>query len=213
MRNLNIDNKSDRKRPLGVKFCTCSGVTKQIECLEAQNEAVCGQGWVARAKERRTMSRRQNFTSGVAWMSAGIWLEQVLNFVIFAILARILGVEAFGLLAMAAAFVLFSEFLVRESISEILLTFDDLSPERLNSVFWLLMLLGVGLSTLLVLVAGPVSPFYGEVLAGRLLIGLSPTVLMIAAAAVPVAILRREMRFQVLAVRAAVTGLQIGRLS
>ncbi len=155
------------------------------------------------------MSGRQNFTSGVAWMSAGIWVEQAFNFIIFAILARLLGVEAFGLLAMAAAFVLFSEFLVRESISEILLTHEELSSERLNSVFWLLALLGAVLTVLLYLGAGPVSVFYEEELAGQLLIGLSPTVLMISLTAVPVAILRREMRFRVLALRAAL-GAAIG---
>ncbi len=136
-------------------------------------------------------------------MSAGIWVEQAFNFIIFAILARILGVEAFGLLAMVAAFVLFSEFLVRETISDILLTHDALSPERLNSVFWLLALLGAVLTIVLYLGAVPVSNFYNEPVAGRLLIGLSPTILMISLTAVPVAILRREMRFRVLAIRAA----------
>ncbi|MFG6525801.1 lipopolysaccharide biosynthesis protein [Sulfitobacter sp. M23508] len=136
-------------------------------------------------------------------MSAGIWVEQAFNFIIFAILARILGVEAFGLLAMVAAFVLFSEFLVRETISDILLTRDALSPERLNSVFWLLALLGGVLTIALYLGAGLVSKFYNEPIAGELLIGLSPTVLMISLTAVPVAILRREMKFRVLAIRAA----------
>ncbi|WP_256368847.1 oligosaccharide flippase family protein [Ruegeria sp. HKCCD7318] len=149
------------------------------------------------------MSGRQSFTSGVAWMSAGIWVEQAFNFIIFAILARILGVEAFGLLAMVAAFVLFSEFLVRETISDILLTHDAVSPGRLNSVFWLLALLGVVLTVVLFLGAGPIASFYNEPIASGLLIGLSPTVLMISLTAVPVAILRREMRFRVLAIRAA----------
>ncbi|WP_299901196.1 lipopolysaccharide biosynthesis protein [uncultured Ruegeria sp.] len=136
-------------------------------------------------------------------MSAGIWVEQAFNFIIFAILARILGVEAFGLLAMVAAFVLFSEFLVRETISDILLTREALSPERLNSVFWLLALLGGVLTVALYLGAGPVSYFYNEPVARELLIGLSPTVLMISLTAVPVAILRRKMQFRVLAIRAA----------
>ena len=151
----------------------------------------------------------QRFTSGVAWMSVGVWAEQAFNFIIIAILARLLGAEAFGLLAMAAAFVLFSEFLVRESISDILLTRDELSPARLNSVFWLLALLGGILMTVLFLAAGPVARFYGEDVVQGLLIGLSPTVMMIALTAVPVAILRRKMEFRVLALR-AIAGAVIG---
>ncbi|WP_170765226.1 lipopolysaccharide biosynthesis protein [Ruegeria lacuscaerulensis] len=155
------------------------------------------------------MSLGQRFSRGVAWMSVGVWVEQAFNFIIIAILARLLGAEAFGLLAMAAAFVLFSEFLVRESISDILLTRDELSPARLNSVFWLLALLGAVLMAVLFLAAGPVARFYGEDVVQGLLIGLSPTVMMIALTAVPVAILRRKMEFRVLALR-AIAGAVIG---
>ncbi|WP_171236666.1 oligosaccharide flippase family protein, partial [Ruegeria sp. HKCCA6837] len=155
------------------------------------------------------MSLGQRFASGVAWMSVGVWAEQAFNFIIIAILARLLGAEAFGLLAMAAAFVLFSEFLVRESISDILLTHDELSPDRLDSVFWILALLGGILMTVLFLAAGPVARFYGEDVVQDLLVGLSPTVMMIALTAVPVAILRREMKFRVLALR-AIAGAVVG---
>ncbi|PWE32937.1 hypothetical protein DDZ14_07550 [Maritimibacter sp. 55A14] len=148
------------------------------------------------------MSLERKFSSGVAWMSAGNWIEQAINFIVFALLARLLGVEAFGFLAMAAAFVLVSEFLVRESISEVLLTRDDPSPERLSSVFWMLAGFGAALALLLVLISDPVARMYGEPQVGPLILALSPTVPMIALTAVPVAILRREMQFRVLALRA-----------
>lgn len=148
------------------------------------------------------MSVKRDFTSGVFWMSAGSWIEQGVNFLVFAILARLLGIEAFGFLAMAAAFVLVSEFLVRESVSEILLTKDALTPERLNAVFWVLVGFGALLTMVLFVSSGPIARFYGEAQVGPLIVALSPTVLMIALTAVPVAILRREMRFRVLALRA-----------
>lgn len=148
------------------------------------------------------MSVERDFTSGVFWMSAGSWIEQGVNFLVFAILARLLGIEAFGFLAMAAAFVLISEFLVRESVSEILLTKDALTPERLNAVFWVLVGFGTLLTAMLLAASGSISGFYGEAQVGPLIVALSPTVLMIALTAVPVAILRREMRFRVLALRA-----------
>ncbi len=135
-------------------------------------------------------------------MSAGGWVEQAINFAILAVLARLLGVETFGILAMAAALVLLVEFLVRESVSEILLTQDTLSPQRLNSVFWLLVAFGAGLAGLLFIASNPIATFYGEAQVAPLIVALSPTVPMIALAAVPVALLRREMRFRALALRA-----------
>lgn len=157
----------------------------------------------------RTMSIQKKFSSGVAWMSAGSWIEQAVNFAIFALLARLLGVEAFGFLAMAAAFVLIPEFLVRESVSEILLTRDALSPGRLNSVFWLLTMFGTALSAILLAASGPIARFYGAPEVGPLIVALSPTVSMIALTAVPVALLRRNMQFRVLALR-AVAGVVAG---
>ena len=67
------------------------------------------------------MSITRQFSKGVAWMAAGNWLEQAINFVVFVVLARLLVAEAFGLLAMATAFVILSEFLVRETLSEFLI--------------------------------------------------------------------------------------------
>ena len=157
----------------------------------------------------RAMSIQKKFSSGVAWMSAGSWIEQAVNFAIFALLARLLGVEAFGFLAMAAAFVLISEFLVRESVSEILLTQEALSPGRLNSVFWLLTVFGIALSAILFAASGPIARFYDASEVGPLIVALSPTVLMIALTAVPVALLRRDMQFRVLALR-AVAGVVAG---
>ena len=155
------------------------------------------------------MTLDRKIGSSLAWMSAGSWIEQAVNFAVFAILARLLGVEAFGLLAMAAAFVLVSEFLVRESISEVLLTSDDPSDDRLNSVFWLLAGFGTLLTLILLLASHPVAVFYDAPQVGPLLLALSPTVLMIALTAVPVAILRRDMQFRVLALR-AVAGVIVG---
>ena len=76
------------------------------------------------------MSIERKFANGVAWMAAGNWIEQVINFAVFVLLARILGAEAFGMLAMAAAFVLFCEFLVRESFSDFLISHADPDGDR-----------------------------------------------------------------------------------
>ncbi|MBV1904044.1 MAG: oligosaccharide flippase family protein, partial [Marinosulfonomonas sp.] len=142
-------------------------------------------------------------------MAAGNWIEQAINFGVFVLLARILGAEAFGLLAMAAAFVLLSEFLVRDSLSDFLISFENPTPAHYNATFWMLVALGGLLSAGLWLGAGPIAAFYGQPQVAGLVIGLSPTVLMIALTAVPVAILRRELRFRALSLR-AILGVSIG---
>lgn len=148
------------------------------------------------------MSAGAGFSKGVAWLALGNWTEQSVNFIVFVLLARLLGAESFGLLAMASVFVVFSEFLVRESLSEVLIATKAPSEADFNAVFWLLL----GLALVLALTVGMAAPliarFYGEPQVAPLIHVLMATVPMIAVTAVPVAILRRALRFRELALRA-----------
>ena len=148
------------------------------------------------------MSVSRQFSSGVAWMALGNWAEQAINFAVFVILARLLGAETFGLLAMASAFVILSEFLVRESLSEYLIATPTPTPGHFNAAFWSLLVLGAVLSGILALAAAPIAVFFGQPPVRGLILALSPTILMIAATAVPVAWLRRELQFRTLSLRA-----------
>ena len=155
------------------------------------------------------MSIARQFSAGVAWMAAGSWAEQAINFALFVVLARLLGADAFGLLAMAAAFVVFSEFLVRESLSEVLISAEAPPPSLFDAAFWALLALGAGLCAALFLAAPFIAGFYAQPLVTPLIRVLSLSVALIALTAVPVACLRREMQFRVLSLR-AVAGVVAG---
>lgn len=155
------------------------------------------------------MSATARFSGGVAWLAAGNWTEQAINFLVFVMLARLLGAESFGLLAMASVFVLLSEFLVRESVSEVLIVVRDPTEQDYNAAFWLLLGLAGILALTLWMAAGPVAALYGEPDVAPLIRALVLTVPLIGATAVPVAILRRELRFRDLALR-AVAGVVVG---
>lgn len=155
------------------------------------------------------MSIERKFSVGVAWMAAGSWIEQAFNFLIFVILARLLGAEALGLAAMAVSFIVLGAALVRETFTEHLIAHDDPQEADYNAVFWSLVGLAVLLAALIYFLSDPIAAFYGEPEVAEFLRALSPVVLMISIGAVPVAILRREMRFNVLSLR-AITGVVVG---
>lgn len=155
------------------------------------------------------MSVGHRFIKGVAWMLAGGWTEQAINFVVFVTMAKILGPELYGLLSMAAVFIVLAEALVRESVSEYLIAAPDPVAEDYNATFWLTAGLGLALAVLLWALAGPIAALYGHAEVAGLIRGLSVTVLMIAFTAVPVAILRREFNFRVLSLR-AIAGVVVG---
>ncbi|MGB5869471.1 MAG: oligosaccharide flippase family protein, partial [Albidovulum sp.] len=155
------------------------------------------------------MSVSRQFSHGVAWMAIGNWVEQAVNFAVFVTLARLLGAKDYGLLAMAMVFIVLCESLVRESLSEYLISAHDPAPEDFNATFWLLAGLGVMLAVVLALVSGIAARAYGEPEVQRLILALSPSVIIVALNAVPVAILRRALSFRILSLR-AIAGVVLG---
>lgn len=148
------------------------------------------------------MSVGQRFIRGVGWMLAGGWTEQAINFAVFVTMAKLLGPELYGLLSMAAVFIVLAEALVRESVSEYLIAAHDPAAEDYNATFWLTAALGLVLALALWAASGAIAALYGQPEVAGLIRGLSVTVLLIAFTAVPVAILRREFNFRVLSLRA-----------
>lgn len=148
------------------------------------------------------MTIGHRFIRGVAWMLAGGWTEQAINFVVFVTMAKLLGPELYGLLSMAAVFIVLAEALVRESVSEYLIAAPDPRAEDYNATFWLTAALGLVLALALWAASGAIAALYGQPQVAGLIRGLSVTVLLIAFTAVPVAILRREFNFRVLSLRA-----------
>ncbi|MEZ5778809.1 MAG: oligosaccharide flippase family protein [Paracoccaceae bacterium] len=149
------------------------------------------------------------FIRGVAWMAAGGWTEQAINFAVFVTMAKLLGPETYGLLAMAAVFIVLAEALVRESVSEYLIATADPGTEDFNAAFWLTAGLGLALALLLIVAAGPIAALYGAPEVAGLIRGLSVTVFLVAFTAVPAAILRRDFNFRILSLR-AIAGVAAG---
>ena len=157
------------------------------------------------------MSIEKQFSKGVAWMAVGNWVEQAVNLAVFVALARLLGAEEFGHVAMAVTFIILAEALVRETISEVLIADEDLTAERTNAVFWLLVGGSALLAVFMFAMSWPIALFYGEAIVGPLLRALAVSVVLVALAAVPVAILRRELKFRILSLR-AIAGVVAGGL-
>lgn len=139
---------------------------------------------------------------GLAWMFAGNWTEQATNFVVFVVLARLLGAEAFGLAAMATVSILFAEYLVRETITETIIQLENVEDGHLDALFYLLGLLSLGIVVLLIALADRIAGAFSEPRVAGYLVWATPSVLFLGFSGVPVACLRRKLEFRALAVRA-----------
>jgi O-antigen/teichoic acid export membrane protein len=144
---------------------------------------------------------KRDFTIGAAWTVASGWIEQGIAAVNFLVIARLVGVENFGIAAMSFAFLFLGEFLVRDTLTEAIVERRFLEEGRLEATFFAL----IGFSVLVVLALGIVAYVaaraYAQPTVAPLLMAASPTVLMIGTAGVSTALLRRQLAYRTLAIR------------
>jgi O-antigen/teichoic acid export membrane protein len=152
---------------------------------------------------------KRDFTIGAAWSTAASVLEQSAGALIFLIIARLIGVEGFGVAAMAFAFLFLGEFLVRDTITEAIVERPVLEEGRLEATFVVLVGFSLLIMAALALIAHLAATAYRQPAVAPLLMAASPTVLLIALAGVPTALLRRKLAYRALATR-YVTGVILG---
>jgi len=152
---------------------------------------------------------RQKVGASIAWMAMGNWVEQGFNVLVFIILARILGVDAFGFIAMAAAIVILCEFLLRETLTEYLVASPDEEQSHIDAVFFSLLGFSAILFGGLWFSADGIASLYKQDIVAPLVQYLGVSVILVALGAVPASLLRRHMQFKVLAIR-AVAGVVVG---
>lgn len=150
------------------------------------------------------MSLGRKMVAGSLWCFLDGWASEIANLAVFLILVRLLGPEEFGLVALAAVFTTVGTDLVGYSVSQVLVQRRELSPGLCDTVFYLVLALATGTATLLVLAAPWVGALFDAPELGPLLRWLSVTVILHGIATVPLALLTREMRFDVIAKRSLV---------
>lgn len=147
---------------------------------------------------------KQEFSVAAAWSAAASWVEQFVAALVFVIIARLIGVESFGIAAMAYAFIFLGEFLVRDTLTEAIIERHSLEEGRLEATFAVLVAFSFLVVLALLVVAQIVAPLYGEPLVAPLLSAASPTILLVGIGGVSTALLRRRMAYRTLAIRTIV---------
>jgi PST family polysaccharide transporter len=147
------------------------------------------------------MSLRQRAVRGAAWAALQNWGSSLLALVIFAVLARLLAREDFGLLALAVGCVAVAEILLKQGMGQALIQREDLQPEHLDTAFWTSVGVGCALALLALAAAGPLAGAFGEPRLAPVLRVLGLNFIIGGLANTQIAVLEREFRFKSLALR------------
>ena len=138
---------------------------------------------------------------GAAWSAVESWGRHLFNAAIIVILARQLGAEEFGLAALAMVMPAILAVPVINGVPDALVQRPHVDPMHLDSAFWLLVCVGLSLTTLIWLSAVPLAAMLHEPDLTELVRWTSIIVVLQSLGSVPGAVLKRELDFRLFALR------------
>ena len=150
------------------------------------------------------MSLRQRAIRGAMWSAIEKWGAQLVSTAIFLLLARLLGAEAFGLVALANVFMYFMQIFLDQGFAQAIIQKDELEPEHLDTAFWTSVLMGALFLVTILASAGVVANVYNEPDLAPIIRWMSISFLLAGLSSVQSAILQRNMQFKVFAARSLV---------
>jgi PST family polysaccharide transporter len=147
------------------------------------------------------MSLKAKALSGVLWNLVEVVGTQGTAFLVFVLLARLLEPEAFGLVALAGTVIILLTIFVEAGFSTVIVRSEEITEEKLNTAFWIGVLVSTSLALALTLSAGWVAELYGTPELTPVLRALSWVLLFGALSAVHTALLVRKLDFRSKALR------------
>ncbi|WP_417070251.1 oligosaccharide flippase family protein [Niveibacterium terrae] len=147
------------------------------------------------------MSEHSRFASGVLWSYIQAWVARGITTASFLIIGLFIGPHEFGLFSLVAALLMFTEMVCEQSLSQAVVQIEKLNEPQMNAAFFSALLAGVAISSGLFLGSEFLALcFKADSLTPLLKVSaLCP--LLIAVAAVPTGLLKRDLRFKCLAQR------------
>ena len=115
-----------------------------------------------KSDNKENMSLRSQSIKGVKWNAVGTLTTTGLQMLKLFILARILTKADFGLLAIATMFLGFTEIFANMGLATGIIHKQDITRDQYSSVFWLNMMLSVGLYLLLCALTPLIAQYYGQ---------------------------------------------------
>jgi O-antigen/teichoic acid export membrane protein len=139
--------------------------------------------------------------SGAAWMGFATWINQAVALTAFVVLGRLLAPDDFGLVAAASVVLWLLRVLVDQGFGQVLVQRADLTAAHVDTAFWTAFATGIGIALLTVAAAPLVADLYSLPKLTGVLQALSIVFVFVAFDSTQSALLTREMKFRVQAMR------------
>lgn len=150
---------------------------------------------------------------GAFWILIDAAGGQVLSFLCFLVLARLLAPQDYGVIALGVAILAIPAILLNEGLGDALIQRDDLEDAHINAAFWANLSLSVVFVVAAEAFAGPLANLTGEPLVAPTIRWMAPCLVATAAGAIAANLYRRRLSYSTFALRtfiAAVAGGLVG---
>lgn len=151
------------------------------------------------------MTKGRQFGSGAAWAMLDNLAQQVLSFLVFLVLARLVSPTDFGLIAIAHVMVTLVRSTVFDAVAHPVARAQEPTDLLYNRAFTMCILLAASLATAMLISAPTVARFYALPELKTVVMWMSLVVLATGTAAMYEARLVRQMLFKPLAIRSIVS--------
>jgi len=142
------------------------------------------------------MSLTSKTAKGIFWSGTSQVLKQIFQFIITAILARLLSPSDFGIIGMATVFTAFITLFNEMGISAAIIQKKDVKQEDLSSIFFINLLIGLFLTILTISISSIIALFYQKEILKLIMILLSFNFFLGAFAIVQQALLQKNLEFK-----------------
>jgi len=157
-----------------------------------------GQGVCEAPSDPRALGRRAFFgTIALSAVSSG---RLALQMLVLPVIARLLGPEDYGLVSLAMPFILFANLLSDAGMGAALVRRADPSPALESTVFWLCVMIGLGIAVCVSLLAAPASWLFHEPRVAPLMLALCPILVLSSCLSVANARISRARHFALFAI-------------
>lgn len=153
------------------------------------------------------MNLKNKVVKGVIWSTIQSGGSQVISFVVFLVLARLLEPETYGLVALASIFLAFVQVFLDQGFVDAIIQREKLDLEHLDTAFWTSLGISLLLTIFVIASAEPVANLFNQQQLVLIIRWLSLSFLFSALKGVQVAILSRKFAFKALATRSLIANL------
>jgi len=142
------------------------------------------------------MSLKKKSFWGIIWNSSSSISLAGLNFIITAILARLLSPNAFGVMGMIYTTIALINMMNQFGLSPAIIQGDNLNQKRLSSLFWFNMLIGFVMTLLIFFTSESIALFFKQESLSKLLKMISIVFTVVSFSFIQRSLLKKEMKFK-----------------